>query len=277
MRFFGIMAAAVLMAVAVPSTAHDLGTYGEVFEIEEQDLFQRLAFEMSGIDFKEQAKAKTERAEAWFESAPKKVHLNHAKKTRSFLIRHQLVVTSDLKAPVFVDNQTGAMVQSPTRNISEYHVEQRYLARRGEVHKVTDNPTYNLTERFLVFNPDNTSERAFAMAAAKADQSLVLVTTHGDIISLSKESGKPVHMLFASLQDIFKIERTPSLMGMTVHKGEKLLAVTEIGTEDRSPEDAVSFVRRNWSGPKVSDEVEIKVVSQDIDPQQLMKQFGAPQ
>lgn len=271
------VALAGLLMVSTASVGKDLGTYGELYEVREQDLFQRMAFEASGADFKAETEKRQTQAKEWFEGAPEHVSLNSARETKSFFIRHELVVTSDFKVPVLIDKETGVMVQTPVKNISEYRVEYRHLARKGDRHNVVDNPTYSLQEKFLVFNPDIESEREFAMASADADQSLMLVTTHGDILELSKESGKPVHLLFPSLEDIFQIENTPSLLRLSRYKDEKILAVTEFGKADRDPKKAIETLERYWSGPLAPDEAELKTVSRQIDPRQVMRQFGGPQ
>jgi hypothetical protein len=270
----------LLIVALLPTTAlaKDLGTFGETFEIIEQDMLQRMAYEASGSEFKAKLKERQEAAKAWFEGAPRYVQLGSVTKSSAFLIRHELLVTSDLEVPVLVDKITGEMVQTPTKNISNYRVERRLIARKGERRLVTENPTFRLPERFLVFDPDNRAQWEFAKRAAKMAEPPTLVATHGNILQMSKEAGKPVYMLFPSLTDIFRFETAPAFLGSTEVEGEKLLYSIQIGKDDLIPEDAETFLLANWEGPSDSfGEPAIRRVVKEIDPQAVMRQLGAKQ
>jgi len=269
------------LAIAVVSSAAisaDLGTYGEVYEISEQDMFQRISFQASGADFKSKAEKKAAEAKQWFESAPQKVTLPTTDVTRSYMVRHVLNVISDHKVPVFVEKSSGRMVQTPTQNISNYRVEHRFLARKGDKINVLDNPEFNaryaFKGRFLVFNPDNEVEKNFVMEVAQYDPAMTLITTHGDILGLSEETGKPVHLLYPSLESMFRLERTPSLLGVADKDGETFLSVTQFGPEQTESKKPNRVISQYWNGPVDSEEIEIKTVNKYFDPSKMNEQIG---
>jgi len=255
----------------------ELGTFGEVYEVREQDLMQRLAYETTKPSFQKQSRHRQEKVKTWLKNTPEIVSLPRATKTKIFFVQHELLVTSDLKAPVFVDKKTGDMVQTPTKNISEYRIEHRLIARKGDRHPITDRLKHQLQQRFLIFNPDNKRQRAFAKAAAGSNELLTLVTTHGNIFDLAKEMGKPVYLLYPSLQDIFRFNRTPAFAGQTVRKGEKMLFVIEMGPELLGPKNASSFVSSNWDGPvNATADTPLRKIVKEIDPKAVMRKLGGP-
>jgi hypothetical protein len=273
MRRLCVLLASALVSVSI--SAKDLGTFGEVYEVVEQDLLQRMAYEASGSVLRERLEERQEEAKKWFNNAPRKVNVGRSVNGNVYFIKHELIVTSDFEVPVLVDKQTGVVVQTPTKNISNYRVEYRYLARKGDRKSVTDSPGYSMPERFLVFNPDDDDQMAFVMKAAETDKNLTLVTTHGDILGLSEETGRPVHLLFPSLKDIFLFERTPAFMGLTHHNSEKVLFTIELSLDQLEPKKALKFISSNWSGPSnVPEDVQVKRVVKEIDPTALMRQFG---
>jgi len=273
-----IFAAFAVVAFASGVCAKDLGTFGEVYEIQEQDLMQRLAYETTKPPFQEESRKRQEKVKTWFNDAPQKVDLARATETNIFFIQHELLVTSDLEAPVFVDKTTGQMVQTPTKNISEYRVEYRLLAKKGDRHPVTNRPTHNLQQRFLIFNPDDKRQFEFAQAAADSNEFLTLVTTHGNIIELAKTLGKPVYLLYPSLQDIFRFNRAPAFTGETTRNGDKMLFVIEMGPELLDPQSATAFIEDNWDGPaNANEETPLRKVVKEIDPKAVMRQLGGPQ
>lgn len=272
-----LLVSLIVGLMASQSVALDLGKYGEIYPISEQDLFQRMAYEATRETVQQGIEERQKQARDWFEGAPDQTSMPFANETRSFFVRHQMEVTSDFQVPVLVDRDTGEMVQTPTRNISFYRVEQRLIAEKGDVINPMDNPTFKLQNRFLVFNPTDPRQLDFAMEAADYHDKLMLVATEGDILDMSKKSDKPVHLLFPSMVDIFALKRVPALMGEVELEGEKVLSVTEIGSEDLDVRKVDDFFDEYWGGPSSPDDAEVVEIKKTIDPKRVMRQFGRPQ
>ena len=198
-----------ILVVGVPSQAENLGVWGETFEIEEEDLLERILSKLRGL----QNNGKLERLSTEANRRVKNMILrpnqvqgvSYAETRREYLFDPSIIVTRDL----FDDRG-------------------RIFARKGEKF----NPLDNVTMRPLIFI-DGENENHIKWAVSKLSDSKIyrydqgkIVLIKGSPLDLQKRLKQEIYFdQFGLLSRRLKIKHVPAIVYQ--NQNDKVLTVVE--------------------------------------------------
>lgn len=213
----------IILAVSMaPSVyAHDLGVFGRVWPIQEVDLKQVIAKQLSKINTKAINLKLKKQAIHFGENLPPN-KLPNSLQTKTTYIDPSIALKKDII------------------------VRGRMLYKKGTW--VNPLKTVRPSKNMLFFNAVDDKQLHFALQALKAHPyRLMLVATKGNPVALAKKIHRPVYYATKGIVKRFHIKAVPSLLGVGSGNNEYDLAVTTF-----SAPYSIRLVKQCWNGCKIN-------------------------
>lgn len=227
----------MVLCLPVIASAHDLGTQGATFPIEEPSLLVQIIEKLAAVDWKQ-------KSADLLASAKRGLH----DYTQDGLTPARETVTRYIDPSITLKSPISAPVKTPDGK-SDWKVIYPAGTRVNPLDKLQP------VTRMLVFDPRVPSQMAFALAAMHAWPDLIeLVATGGDIKGVSKKIERPLFYANTAFVERFRLRHTPSLIGIGKGPLRKRLAITEFGPVQATAKAAIAAVRAAWYGLKESPE-----------------------
>ncbi len=212
--------------IANLSIAADLGVQGQAYPIVEPDMRSRMMRDVAKVDWTKIEKERGQSTQSYFgRLAPYALPL--ATKTQTQWIEPSLVLAADLKT----------LVKKPDGSI-----EWQILYPKGT--KVNPLEKLKPAERMLFFDGRSPEQVAFVREALRQEPRLIMpVLTAGNPADLGKLWSRPVYFANQTLIDKFRIQATPTLVGVGEGAQSLYLAVTTLASPYRQ-----AYIKMAWSG-----------------------------
>jgi hypothetical protein len=226
------LGAGLLMAMAAPAHAVDLGIEGQVFEPIEEDLRIAMMRLVARHDWSDSIQDLKESAENYTKNLPAYI-LPRAQKTETVWKDVGVVVSDDIYLP-WIDWQNGSVFE-PQKKLA--------IEKGTYINPIAKLPSAAI-ERLFVFDATDPEQLEFAKDLMRQNiPQLSFMLIAGDLGPLAKEMNRPIYHPPPTMLEKFHITSVPTLIGFGRGPQQGHMAITSF----KLPSDAAT-VKKAWFG-----------------------------